>query len=397
MGEAGRPDAHYRWYLATAGSWFGGVGLQQVMIPWLVVGELRASAEWTGTVLMASLLPSLLLLLVGGAVADRRDARRLLALLHGLAMLPPLVLAGAAASGRLSIPLVIACAVAMGALNAFSNPARDSLLSRVAGRDVMRAVTGTTIAQFGSQALGMALAGAARWLGNAPVLLAQAAMLATGIALSRRLPARAAVHPPRAPSRGEFFAGLSFVLRSELRGPLVLTCGIGLLFSGSYNVVLPLLVRDVYGGDVRDVSLLMLMFPLGTIAGSFFLLARGGIRRKGRALATSLALAGLALVVSGLGLPFPALVATTLGWGLAGAVFMNTGRTLFQARAPEEQRARVLAVNQLGFMAAGPAGALLAGFATAELGPRATLAACGAGMLVLVALVTLASDVARME
>jgi len=396
MPAAERLDSRYRWYLATAASWFGGVGLQQVLTPWLVVGELRASAEWTGTVQMASMLPALFLLLVGGAVADRRDPRRLLVLLHLLAALPSLALGLAIAGGRLSIAIVIACATAMGALGAFSNPARDSMLSQVAGRDVMRAVTGLTIAQFASQGVGMLAAGSARWLGTAPVLIAQAAIVALGALLVLGVPVRASAPASLAPP-GEYLAGLRIVLRSPLRTVLVLTCGIGFLFSASYNVVLPVLVRDVYGGDVQDVSLVMLTFPLGTIAGSFVLLSRGGIRRKGRALLLSLALAAASVIGCGLGLPFPFVVGAGLAWGLAGAVFLNMGRTLFQVRAPEAERARVLAVNQLGFMAAGPLGALLSGFVAGELGPRTALVSFGAGMLALVGLVTLATDVARME
>jgi MFS family permease len=396
MAGAERLDPRYGWYLAAAATWFSGIGLQQVMLPWLVLGELRASAEWTGTMQMASMLPSLLLLLVGGAVADRRDPRRLLTLLHVLAALPALALGLAIANGRLSIAIVIACAMAIGSLNAFSNPARDSLLSQVAGRDVMRAVTGLTIAQFASQGVGMLAAGSARWVGTAPVLVAQAVAVAFGAGLMRRVPARASSLTSHA-GAGEVLAGLRFVLRSPLRVVLVLTCGIGFLFSASYNVVLPVLVRDVYAGDVQDVSLVMLTFPAGTIAGSFVLLSRGGIRRKGRALLLSLALAAASVIGCGLGLPFPCVVAAGLVWGLAGAVFLNMGRTLFQVRAPEAERGRVLAVNQLGFMAAGPLGALLSGFVAAELGPRTALVAFGVGMLALVGVVTLASDVARME
>lgn len=392
-----RSDSSYGWYLAAAGSWFGGIGLQQVMLPWLVVGELRAGAQWVGAVQMANLLPGLLLLLVGGALADRREARRLLAWLHVLAALPPLALAAGLVTGSLSLAIVFAAAVAMGCLNAFSNPARDSLLSLVAGSNVMRAVTGTTIAQFSAQGAGMLMAGAARWLGNVPVLLAQALSVGFGALLTRRLPASEAALPGRGASLAEYFAGLRIVLGGPLRSVLLLTCGIGLLFSASYNVVLPVLVREVYAGDVQDVSLVLLMFPLGTIGGSFVLLGRGGIRRKGRALAISLAGAAASVITAGLGLPFAAVVGATLAWGLAGAVFLNMGRTLFQERAPEAERARVLAVNHLGFMATGPVGALVSGFVAAELGPRATLVCFGAGMLLLVGLVTLATDVARME
>jgi MFS family permease len=393
---AERLDPRYGWYLATAATWFSGLGLQQVMLPWLVVGELAASAEWMGLVQMANMLPGLALLVVGGALADRRDPRGLLTLLHGLAALPSLALAYAIGVDRLSVAIVLTSATALGALNAFSNPARDSLLARVAGRDVMRAVTGVTIAQFASQGAGMLVAGSARWLGTAPVLVAQAAIVLLGAGLSRRLPSRVP-EPPRAARPGEYLAGLRIVLGSPLRAVLALTCAIGLLFSASYNVVLPVLVREVYGGDVQDVSLVMLAFPVGTILGSFVLLARGGIRRKGRALVLSLVVASASVIGSGIGLPFPALVAAGLIWGLAGAVFLNMGRTLFQERAPDAERARVLAVNHLGFMAAAPVGALLSGFAAAQLGPRAALVAFGVGMLVLLALVTLASDVSRME
>ncbi|MEN8159599.1 MAG: MFS transporter [Myxococcota bacterium] len=397
MAGAERLDPRYGWYLATAATWFGGLGLQQVMLPWLVAGELGASAQWIGLVQMANMLPGLVLLVVGGAVADRRDPRGLLTLLHVLAMLPPLVLASAIGMGGLSIAVVFLCALGMGSLNAFSNPARDSLLSEVAGHDVARAVTGLTIAQFGSQGAGMLLAGAARWAGLAPVLAIQAIVVGIGAFLSRRVPRRSAPPPAHGPSLGEFGVGLRIVLGSPLRAVLALTCGIGFLFSASYNVVFPVLVRDVYGGDVRDVSILMLTFPVGTIVGSFALLARGGIHHKGRAFALSLVVAAGGLIVAGLGLPFPVVVGAGLVWGLAGAVFLNMGRTLFQERAPVKERGRVLAVNLLGFMATAPLGAVLAGFVAAEFGPKAALVAAGAAMLVLVGLVVVVSDVVGME
>jgi MFS family permease len=388
---------HYRWFLASSSSWFAAHGVSQVMIPWLVVGELHASAEWTGTVQMTAMLPNLVLLLVGGVLADRREARRVLAALHALAALPPLVLAAAIGAKALSIPIVIVCATSLGVLTAFAHPARDSLLSQVAGQDVMRAVTGNTIAQFGAQGLGMAVAAAARWFGSVPVLALQAAFVALGRGATRHLPERGAIAVAQGAGPGDFFAGLRFVLQSDLRAVLALVCGIGLTFNGSYYVLLPLLVRDVYGGDVSGVSLLLAMFPLGTIGGSLLLLARGGIRRKGRGLALSLAAAACCLVAAGRALPFPALVALTLAWGLAGAVFLNTSRTLFQERAPAKERARVLAVNQLGFTAAGPVGALLSGFAAAHFGPENALALFGFGMLALVAIVAISSNVARME
>ena len=90
-------------------------------------------------------------------------------------------------------------------------------------------------------------------------------------------------------------------------------------------------------------------------------------------------------------------LALTLAWGMAGSVFMNSSRTLFQQAAPAESRARVLSVNQLGFMAAAPVGSLVAGFASARLGPLDAMVASGTVMLLLVASVATLSGVRRMS
>ncbi|MDX1649678.1 MAG: MFS transporter, partial [Myxococcota bacterium] len=293
----------------------------------------------------------------------------------------------------------IAYGVAMGMVMAFSNPARDSLLSRVAGGDVMRAVTGATIVQFGAQGVGTLVAGAARWIGTPPTLVVQALVIAAGAFAARRLP-----HvpiEPRAHGTGavrEVTEGLRFVLGTPgLRVVLVCLCGVGLLFMGPFLVVFPLVVRDVYHGDVDRLSLVLMLFPLGTILGSGVILLRGGIRRKGRALLAALGCGGLALVVAGQDLPYPGFLAVTLAWGLAGSVFMNCSRTLFQEAAPPERRARVLAVNQLGFMATGPLGSLLAGFVSGLVGPLPTLVIFGSGMVLLVTIVALTTAVPRLE
>ncbi len=376
--------------------------MQQVMFSWLVVGELRASAEWVGIVQTSSMLPALLLLPLGGAVADRFDPRSLLIRLHVIAALPPLVLAWVVSQGWLSIPGLVVYGMAMGTVMAFSIPARDSLLSRVAGSDLMRAVTATTIAQFGSQAVGTLLAGAARWTGTPLMLCLQAATLASGAITTAGVPRRsaeaAATKRPHAalesrPDGAALTEGLRFVLGSDIRGVLILLCGVGLLFMGPFLVVFPLLVRDLYGGDERHLSVVLMLFPIGTIAGSFVLLARGGIQRKGRALLIALSVGASMLVIIGQGLPFWGFLLATLCWGMAGAVFMNCSRTLFQQAAPAERRARVLSVYQLGFMGAGPLGALLAGGVAASAGPLPTLIAFGSGMLLLVAGVAVATRV----
>jgi predicted MFS family arabinose efflux permease len=139
-----------------------------------------------------------------------------------------------------------------------------------------------------------------------------------------------------------------------------------------------------------------MLFPLGTIAGSLWLRSRG-LRRKGRAALLALLVGCASLASMGLGLPLPVLMAATFLWGLGGAVFITASRTLYQAAAPEDQRARVLAAYQLGFLGGAPLGASCAGLLGAALGIQGALLLSAAGMLLAVIGVWLGTGMARME
>ncbi len=400
MASPERFDRGYAWLLAGVASWFGAWGMQQVLLPWLVVNVLQESATRTGVVQMATMLPSMLLLPFGGAVADRVDARKLLAALHAVSLLPPLALALAFGGPRLDFSLLIACALAGGLVNGFANPSRDSLLSRVAGGTLTRAVAGVITVQFFVQGAGMLVAREADAIGGARALVAQGLCIAVGALFCAGLPGPASggvPRPPRAPLRAaELLAGARFVWASPLRAIWPLVAGVGLFFSGVYNVLFPVMVRDLYGGGVSEIGLLLFAFPLGTIFASAWLFLRG-IRRKGAALVLSLCAGALTVIGAGLEIRFEALVALTFVWGLAGGVFMTTGRALFQERAPAAERARILAVHQLAMVASGPIGALLSGALGDALGPSRAVLVQGVAMLGLIALVLSRSSVWRME
>jgi MFS family permease len=346
------------------------------------------------------MLPTLVLLLMGGVTADRYDPRGLLMKLYLIAAVPVALLAVGAATDRLAITGLFVYGLAIGTVSSFTMPARDTLLSRVAGSDMMRAVTGATAVQFGAQATGTLVAGAASFVGCAPMLAVQSALLAWGAVATARVPASApsTARHERTSVLREIHEGLLDVARSpQMRTSLGLTMAVGLLFIGPFIVLYPLLVRDHYQRGVDALSLLLMLFPLGTIAGSIVLRRRGGIRRKGRA--ALLALTGGALLMGsmGFGLPFGAMAGLTLTWGVCAAVFINCTRTLFQEAAPPTRRARALSVYQLGFMGMGPLGALASGVLSARLGSLGALQVFAAGMLAVVAGAALLTDTARME
>ncbi|MGE0825672.1 MAG: MFS transporter [Candidatus Binatia bacterium] len=396
-----RGTTSYSWFIAGVTTWFTAIGMQNVLFSWLVVGELHANAEWVGIAQSALMLPSVVLLLLGGAVADRHDRRNLLIGLHLLAALLSASLVIVVASGRLSLSLLLIYALGMGSVQAFVMPARDALLSEVAGPNLMRAVTGLTLAQWGTQALGSLLAGAARWIGIVPALGLHAFTLLSGVPTLGKVPplAKPQDTAQRHLSVTDIMEGIHEVRRSPiLPSVFLLVTAVGILFIGPFLVVFPLLVRDYYGGDVSQLAVLNMMFPLGTIVGSAILLWRGRLRRKGAAQLGALASGSACLGLISFGLPFWGALVAVCVWGIGAAIFSNTGRTMFQELAPPTHRARVLSVYTFGFMgAAGLIGTPLSGVLVASLGPLSTCLAASVAMLVLIIYTLAFTEIARME
>ena len=80
-----------------------------------------------------------------------------------------------------------------------------------------------------------------------------------------------------------------------------------------------------------------------------------------RALVLGQLSAALCITAIASGLPFAGTALAVLGWGMSGALFINSGRTLFQENASEANRARVLSVYALGVMGGGPIGSVVSG------------------------------------
>lgn len=357
------------------GSWFGFWGAHMVVFQWLLVEHLHASPEAVGAAQMAITIPSLLFLLVGGAAADRLDPRRVIVAIHLTTGALLVGLALGLSLREISFPALLVYALAIGTLQAFGFPARDTLLSQVVRGVVSRAVVGATLTQHAAQVVGAFAAGATGALGPVPVVAGLALLVAAGAAPLRALPRRERRAHETPPSLAELRAGVVEVAGSPvLRPVLILAVATGILFVGPYLVLLPLLVRDFYGGGAAELAILNAMFPLGSVVGGGLIILRGGLSRAGRALVLGQLCASVCIASLAIGLPFQGSVAAVLGWGLSGALFINAGRTLFQSHASEAHRARVLSVYTLGVMGGAPIGSMAAGLLATPLGLHGTLA-----------------------
>lgn len=391
-------DPGFRAYLGGLSSWFIAQGIGMVMVQWLVTEVLRRPADDLGLIQMCAMGPSLLFMLYGGAVADSGDARRQLMICHVLAAVPPITLAMLALTGGIGFVPMVVYAIASGTIAAFAIPSRDGLLPRVTRLLMPRAVAIATGMQFLTQLLGIAAAMAADHAGAAPLLIAQGLILFLGLFAVMRLQPQPVV---RAAHTTSVVGGLVDGVRVAAREPriwpvIALIFAIGLFYVAPFMVVLPIAVRDVYGGGSARLALLNLMFWAGTIAASFAI-ARFGAHLvfRGRAMVLALSMGFVVLALMALLPPFPVVLVLIFIWGTGAGVTMTQGRTIVQMAAPASHRGRVLALFQLGFMGGAPIGAPIVGAIASGHGLTVSMLAAVVGMIVVIAVVLATSTIWR--
>lgn len=367
-------------YLAIVAGWFFSFGLQTTLYPGVVYFTLGESPERLGLAQMALTLPMLLLLPAAGVLAERRGRRKLLIIFYGMAAAAAVTLATLLATGSLSYPLLIIYALGVGSCGAFVLPARDSAINPVvqlANRTghpitLQKAVILTTIAQFGAQIAGMAAGYATRWTGPAIMFAVQSGGFALGMAAAFQLPRLRTRRRDKPHVLRDLVDGVKAVFTSPVLGPMTwLMIAVGFfVVGGGFFVIIPVLVRDIYGGGYSELSSLLVVFWIGALLANLVLARFGAIERPGLVIIVAQMVTVASLGLIALHLPFWGLYVLDLGWGLGAGVAISLSRAVVQENAPSDMVARVMSVYQLGLFGGMPVGAALMGFIVAALGPH---------------------------
>lgn len=362
----------YPWYLTSTSLWMAGMSLQGFLFTWLLVGTLETPADQVGIARSLAEFPPLAILLLGGVLGDRFNGRHFLTAMHLLMALPPLLIVGVFEAGALSYAWVVVFGVLMASIQAFSDPARQSALSRVSRLDVQRSVTIMTIFTSGVGIGGFYLGGRLDELGLTAVLLIQALIFALGMIATWRLPDLPAVQAPTA--RPRLGAGLSALAQLPLvRNVIGLNFISSLFNAGAYIVAIPYIVKEVYGGDAGFFALVMTVFTIGSIGSNVILLAFMPLRRPGRLFLIMQLTRTVILLLLWSEPSLWLFYAGILAWGLNMGVTTTMVRTTVQELAPAPVRAQILSVLLFSFLVSSPISSVLLGFLISETTPLAAL------------------------
>ena len=363
--------------------WFGNlasVSGQQAM--WVVQGwliyELSESPLYLGYVGLAGAAPAIALNLFGGVLADRLDQRRLIVWLQFASGALVLALATLTILDLVQIWHILAIAFLIGALQAFSSPARQSIFPHLLDRrDLMKAISlnsmvwqGTRIVAPAGGGLLIALIGS-----GATLFACGLSFVAFGLMVrTLRVPSI-----PRAQGgtfMGDMAQGLTFVRDNSLFSFLI-----GMTFFNSFFGLAALQLMPVFAVDILDVGasglgLLYSVSGVGALLGIFVVGSLGSIQRKGLLLIGGATLYGGFLVLFAVSTWFPLSLSALFLLGLFSSIYMISVQTTLQVMVPDVLRGRVMGIYGMSWNM-GPLGAIQAGAIASLLGAPASASISG--------------------
>ncbi len=373
------------WWIASvvAGT---GIGIQHVTVPLYIRDrvDLETRALAISAALIAQSLPGAFLALLGGALADRMERRRILARTFGVAAAVSTAYVALLLSGTGAIWPVYPLAAIVGAAGAFTNPARQSLLPLIVSRSQLQngVILGTMGYMATFQFLGPTLGGVVT---DASGLTAAFALEVVLLVLAAGLFYRIRAPQPPASDRNiasDLEEGLRYVAgHPQIRELLTLGFIPGLCFMGPFGVTVPLIVPDVLGAPDRWVGFLWGAFGGGVFVGSV-LLTIVRIPRRGLAVNLAILISGMLLLAYAQAESRALVLPILFAWGLSASMFINFVVSLLQELADERMMGRTMSMYSLVFFISGPIGYGQAGLLTDRFGPQSTLAINGAAALI---------------
>jgi MFS family permease len=363
--------------VSVAGTWMQSVAQSFVVL------DLTHSGTQLGLTSAARFLPMFLFGPVGGVFADRMDRKRVLYVTQTLSGLLAGVFAVTVGTHSIRLWTVYLLALALGFVNVFDNPARQSFISEmVSAQDLPNAVTLNSVAMnmarvFGAAlggviaaAIGLALCFTCNALSFGAVLVSLAAMRTSELFPAKRVSRR----------KRQVRQGLRYVRNTpELLIPLLMIAVIGTL-AWEFQVTLPLMATKVFHGGAASYGVMASVMGGGAVVGGLISAARA--RPRARALCLAAIGWGIAILAAAVA-PSLALELTALVFvGYGSITFNSLAKTTLQLSARPEMRGRVMALWALAWLGSTPIGGPIVGWVGQAIGARWALVIGGLATLV---------------
>ncbi|WP_328321968.1 MFS transporter [Kribbella sp. NBC_00382] len=382
-------------FVSSTGGW-----VQRIAQDWLVL-TLTGSATAVGITTALQFLPTLLLGLYGGVIADRFPKRRILLVTQSTMGLAAAILATLAFTGQVQVWQVYSLALFLGLATAVDNPTRQSFVTELVGKQRLRnaiSMVSSTF-QLGSligPALGGALLGTVGtgWAFTLNALTFFGSITALTMMRESEMPGLQAARKAGAgiKIRDGLKAGVKYAFHEPAVRWAIALVGVYGMFTISLPVTLTAFADRVFHTGATGYGVLNSVVAVGSLTGA--LLSARRVRptrlRNLVAIASILAVTEMVAAIQPSLWTFLPLLAAL---GMATLMFLTAAQSMVQLTTPDGLRGRVAGIYNLVFIGGGAIGGPTVGWIAQHWGARFGLLL--AGMIPAIATIAIGIKLAR--
>lgn len=366
---------------------------------WLIY-ELSGSKLLLGANSLAQAVPATALALLGGALADRLDQRRLLIVTHTIDSLILSVVATLCFFQTVEVWHIILASFLHSSLSVFEQPARQSLFPHLVDRAAMPSAVGLNATVhpgtrvFSPVVTGFVLAGVmgateSAMLAAGTVFAITAAGLAVYILVLRYLQVPPIARVRRGNMLSNTIEGVRFVWTNRIYASLISVVYVNMLFGLAMHVLFPVVAKDVLGMGPKALGMMFTAQGIGSFIGAVVGARWMAARDQGKwTVIGSLVLGGSAIMF-GLSQWYLVTLAVLCIAGFGSSIFSVASQSCLQLMVPDEFRGRIMALWAMTHSSVRPVGEMQFALVAALTTPSFALVAGGLAVIAFVLLVVL--------
>ena len=356
-----------------------------VAVGWQMYDQ-TGSAIYLGLIGLVQFLPSLVLILVTGSVADRHNRRVIAAICSLVSALCTLALLLMTITGTFSPLPVFAVLLVFGIERAFMSPAVQSLAPNlVPPQDLSNAIAWNSSSWQLAAITGPVLGGLLYGVSPHAAYTVAVVFAALGAALLYMIPKPPQKTTGEAKSWDMILGGFRFIrVEKVVLGAISLDLFAVLL--GGATALMPIFARDILTLGPWGLGLLRSAPGVGAIAMAIFLAAYPLKHSAGIAMFIGVALFGIGTIVFGFSSSTELSIAALAIMGAADMISVYVRESLIALWTPDELRGRVNAVNMVFVGASNELGEFRAGTMASIFGAVPAVVIGGIGTLAVAAI-----------
>jgi MFS family permease len=349
------------------------------------INQLDENPMALGGIGVARILPVIIFSLIGGALADSFDRRKVMFATQSIAAVLALTLALFTQFGQITIWHIYVITALQAVVVAFDGPSRQALIPNLlpkedlpnafsmtftafqAGAVIGPAISGFFIAGFGQEAVYyfnaisfVAVLVALLLIGDVPQVIGEKT---AGISMEA------------------IKDGIRFILSKPIIFSTMMVDFVATFFA-SASTLMPIIAKDVLDVGVVEYGYLSAASAVGAVAVALVISQIKEIRKQGMVFVTAVVIFGIATIIFGITKSFiVAWLAIAVTGGVDG-VSTIVRNTIRQLQTPDHVRGRMTSINQIFFMGGPQLGEIEAGAVAQFFGAPFAVITGGIGCIV---------------